>query len=78
MRSRPTRASGSDGYQLIRDIRAIGDELKNVPALALTAFARSEDRRRALLAGFQMHISKPVEPAELCTAVASLAKKVDL
>ncbi len=67
-----------DGYQLIRDIRAIGDELKNVPALALTAFARSEDRRRALLAGFQMHISKPVEPAELCTAVASLAKKVDL
>jgi signal transduction histidine kinase/ActR/RegA family two-component response regulator len=67
-----------DGYQLIREIRAISDELKQVPALALTAFARSEDRRRALLAGFQMHISKPVEPAELCTAVASLAKKFDL
>jgi signal transduction histidine kinase/ActR/RegA family two-component response regulator len=66
-----------DGYQLLRDIRAINDDLRQVPALALTAFARSEDRRRALLAGFQMHISKPVEPAELCTVVASLAKKVD-
>jgi signal transduction histidine kinase len=64
-----------DGYELLRDIRALGGDLKQVPALALTAFARSEDRRRALLAGFQMHISKPVEPAELCTAVASLAKK---
>jgi CheY-like chemotaxis protein len=55
----------------------MSDALKQVPALALTAFARSEDRRRALLAGFLMHISKPVEAAELCTAVASLAKKFD-
>ena len=43
------------------------------PALALTAFARSEDRRRALLTGYHMHISKPVEPSELIAVIASLA-----
>jgi CheY-like chemotaxis protein len=51
-------------------MRAMSDALKQVPALALTAFVRSEDRRRALLAGFLMHISKPVEAAELCTAAS--------
>ena len=44
-----------------------------VPAIALTAFARSEDRTRALRAGFQVHVAKPVEPAELVATVASVA-----
>jgi CheY-like chemotaxis protein len=44
-----------------------------VPAIALTAFARIEDRVRALAAGFQMHVAKPVEPGELLTIVASLS-----
>ncbi len=45
----------------------------DIPALALTAFARSEDRTKAIRAGFQIHIAKPVETAELLTMVASLA-----
>jgi hypothetical protein len=61
---------------LVAAIREMSDALKQVPALALTAFARSEDRRRALLAGFQMHISKPVEPAELCTGRGQPRQKV--
>lgn len=65
---------GEDGYSLIRKIRERSSG-HDVPALALTAFARSEDRRRALGAGFQMHLAKPVEPAELITAIASLAKR---
>ena len=63
-----------DGYALIRRVRALeagrGDAL---PAVALTAYARAEDRMKAVLAGFQMHVAKPVEPAELLTMVASLA-----
>ncbi|HYO10878.1 MAG TPA: ATP-binding protein [Tepidisphaeraceae bacterium] len=63
-----------DGYSLIRKVRELGaDSGGATPAAALTAFARSEDRRRALMAGFQSHIVKPVEPAELATVVASLA-----
>lgn len=63
-----------DGYALIQQVRALGtDRGGNVPAAALTAYARSEDRMRSVLAGFQMHIAKPVEPAELITMVASLA-----
>lgn len=66
---------GEDGYELIRKIRALDQvEGKRVPAVALTAFARSEDRRRAIGAGFNMHLSKPVEPAELLTIVASLTR----
>jgi PAS domain S-box-containing protein len=65
---------GEDGYSLIRRVRALHpDKGGNVPALALTAYARSEDRTRSVLAGFQMHMSKPVEPAELIAMVASLA-----
>jgi CheY-like chemotaxis protein len=65
-----------DGYELIRRIRRLEAEgLDNIPAVALTAFARSEDRTRALRAGYQAHIAKPVEPAEL---VATLASFVDL
>ena len=63
-----------DGYDLIRRVRA-RVAAKTLPAVALTAFARSEDRRRALLAGFQTHVSKPVEPAELVAVVASLVER---
>ena len=65
---------GEDGYALIRKIRERSAGA-DVPALALTAFARSEDRRRAIGAGFQMHLAKPIEPAELVTIIASLAKR---
>jgi CheY-like chemotaxis protein len=68
---------GEDGYALIRRVRALGPENGgNVPAVALTAYARSEDRMRSVLAGFQMHVAKPVEPAELITMIASLAGRV--
>lgn len=63
-----------DGYEAIRKVRQLtSEEGGKVPAIALTAFARSQDRRRAILNGFQMHIAKPVEPSELIAMVASLA-----
>lgn len=63
-----------DGYALIRQVRALTAERGGaIPAVALTAYARSEDRMKAVRAGFQMHVTKPVEPAELLTMVASLA-----
>jgi len=62
-----------DGYDLIRRIRELPPERGGrTPAVALTAYGRSIDRIRALSAGFQMHMPKPVEPAELATVVASL------
>ncbi len=65
---------GEDGYSLIARLRALeGSNGASVPAIALTAFARSEDRTRALQAGFQAHLAKPVEPAELLATVASFA-----
>ena len=64
---------GRDGYQLIRDVRRLSPELGGkTPAIALSAFARSEDRTRAMLAGYQVHVSKPIEPRELIATVASL------
>ena len=69
---------GEDGYALIRRVRELPPERGGrVPAAALTAFARGEDRRRALLAGFQMHVPKPVEVNELATVVATLARGTD-
>jgi CheY-like chemotaxis protein len=69
-----------DGYELIRRIRELAPEVGGrIPAVALTAYGRSIDRIRALSSGFQMHMPKPVEPAELATVVASLtglARKV--
>jgi PAS domain S-box-containing protein len=63
-----------DGYEFLRRVRGLGHEQGGgIPAVALTAFARSEDRTRAVLAGYQMHLAKPVEPAELIAVVASLA-----
>jgi signal transduction histidine kinase/ActR/RegA family two-component response regulator len=64
---------GMDGYELLRRVRALGEARGGrLPAIALTAFARSEDRTRALRAGFQVHVSKPVEPSELVATVASI------
>jgi PAS domain S-box-containing protein len=63
-----------DGYSLMRRIRALDDGKKSeVAAVALTAYARLEDRTEAMRAGFQNHLSKPVEAAELLTVVQSLA-----
>lgn len=62
-----------DGYDLIRQIRAKGLSTQSLPAVALTAFANREDARHALLAGFQVHIPKPVDPPYLLAVVASLA-----
>ncbi len=61
-----------DGYQMIRALRATESRERRIPALALTAFARSEDRKRALLAGFQAHLAKPFDVGELLLLVANL------
>jgi PAS domain S-box-containing protein len=61
-----------DGYDLIRRIRTMHTSARNIPAIALTAYARTDDRQRALLAGYQMHVSKPVDPRELIAGIASL------
>jgi CheY-like chemotaxis protein len=64
---------GEDGYQLIRQVRDVEQQRGGkIPAIALTAYARLEDRMQALSAGFQMHLSKPVVPSELVQAVAQL------
>ena len=61
-----------DGYDLIKQMRALPGDAGRVPAVALTALARAEDRKRALSAGYQKHVSKPVDPAELIAVIASL------
>jgi PAS domain S-box-containing protein len=66
---------GMDGYQLIRQIRATEAKGQRLPALALTAFARAEDRKRAMLAGYQSHLAKPFDTAELVLMVAGLASR---
>jgi len=60
-----------DGYQLMRKVRQLNE---TIPAAAVTAFARAEDREAALAAGFQLHVAKPVEPAVLARAVESLVR----
>jgi signal transduction histidine kinase/ActR/RegA family two-component response regulator len=63
-----------DGYVLIRRIRTLAaKDKRDIPVIALTAFARNEDRTRALVEGFNLHMTKPVEPAALVKAVADLA-----
>jgi CheY-like chemotaxis protein len=65
---------GEDGYTFIRKVRALDPtEGGKTPAVALTAYGRVEDRLRTLSAGYGMHVSKPVDPAELAAIVASLA-----
>jgi CheY-like chemotaxis protein len=66
-----------DGYQFIREVRSLSaSDGGRTPAIALTAFARSEDRTRAMRAGYQVHISKPIEPQELIATVGSLAGQI--
>lgn len=66
---------GEDGYELIRRVRALPDGHSAVPAIALTAYARAEDQLKAVQAGFQQHLSKPVDPGELAVIVQSLARR---
>ncbi|MBD2043345.1 PAS domain S-box protein [Microcoleus sp. FACHB-672] len=68
-----------DGYALIQKVRALeeeralkGEEIASVPAVALTAYAREQDREQALSAGFQIHLAKPIEPVKLVEIVAQL------
>jgi CheY-like chemotaxis protein len=64
-----------DGYSLIQRLRSgVVPGSASIPAAALTAFARDEDRRLALAAGFQMHLAKPIDADALVSAVASLAR----
>jgi PAS domain S-box-containing protein len=66
-----------DGYEFIRKVRMLPSKNgAKIPAVALSAYARAEDRKRALLAGYQMHITKPVEPSELVAIVSSLASLI--
>jgi signal transduction histidine kinase len=64
---------GEDGYDLIRKVRSLDSEFPAFPAVALTAFASAGDRAAALLAGFQAHLAKPIEPSALCAVVAAVA-----
>jgi len=65
--------TGENGYALIRKIRALAPEAGGrIPAIALTAYAGAADRRRALMAGFQTHLAKPVDPADLIAVILSL------
>jgi CheY-like chemotaxis protein len=65
--------AGQNGYELIRAIRSLSPEAGgHIPAIALTAYAGIVDRRRALLAGFQTHLAKPVEPDDLLAVILSL------
>lgn len=66
---------GEDGYALIRQVRARGE---SIPAIAVTAYARSEDARKALAEGFHLHLAKPIEPDRLVKAIAHLTGRSDL
>jgi CheY-like chemotaxis protein len=64
----------SDGYWLIRKVRSsASDKIKRLPAVALTAFASQEDRDRALAAGYDEHLTKPIDPALFAAVLANLA-----
>ncbi|HZG53890.1 MAG TPA: ATP-binding protein [Pyrinomonadaceae bacterium] len=66
-----------DGYSLIAKVRALPVEQGGqIPAAAITAYVRAEDRTKVLLAGFQLHVPKPIEPAELVAVVANLAGRL--
>jgi PAS domain S-box-containing protein len=67
---------GMDGYELIKRVRRLADQrLRGIPAAALTAYARSGDRARSLRSGFEMHLAKPIDPAELIATVGALARR---
>jgi CheY-like chemotaxis protein len=63
----------TDGYNLIRQVREKGE---HIPAIALTAYARTQDRLRAIAAGYNTHVAKPVEIKELVTVVKCLTGKI--
>jgi len=65
-----------DGYTFIKKVRSLGADELEIPAIALTAYARAEDRMRALAAGFQMHVPKPVDASELVMVIARLVKRI--
>jgi len=66
---------GEDGYELIRKVRALPREQGGgIPAAAITAYTRPEDRRRILNAGFSVHLPKPIDPAELIAMVSSISR----
>ena len=65
---------GEDGYDLIQQIRARGFDAARLPAIALTAYARTEDRERALQAGYQRHLSKPLDVGQLVRTATSLTR----
>jgi PAS domain S-box-containing protein len=67
-----------DGFELIRKVRAAGYSHQALPAIAVTALARPEDRRRALLAGYQVHLSKPIDGSELTAVIATLTGRTGL
>ena len=69
-----------DGYQVLERVRALEAErgVSRIPAVALTALGRSEDRLKAFAAGFRMHVAKPVEPAELAVVIASLVERLSV
>lgn len=65
-----------DGFELIQQLRASDEAaVRDIPAAALTAYARSEDRAKALQGGFEIHLAKPIDPAELISAVQALARR---
>jgi CheY-like chemotaxis protein len=68
----------TDGFDLLRQVRARGHEARDLPAVALTAFVHKEDQRQAILAGFQVHVGKPVDPHDLTAVVASLAGRTGM
>jgi CheY-like chemotaxis protein len=64
------------GFELIGRIRGSSNpRIRDIPAVALTAYARSEDRASALRSGFQLHLSKPIDPGELVATIAALARQ---
>ena len=67
---------GRDGYELIGEVRALAARRRRaIPAIALTAYASSDDRRRALAAGFEAHLAKPIDPPTLVEAVLRLVSR---
>jgi CheY-like chemotaxis protein len=66
---------GIDGYEFIRCVRALGPHHGQVPAVALTAYARAEDRQKALSAGFNEHLPKPVDPGTLVAVLARVVRE---
>lgn len=66
---------GMDGLQLIRAIRQMEEPMRSVPAAALTAYARAQDRITSLASGFHMHLVKPIDPLELLVAIATLVPR---